>query len=532
MAFPANASDRVVVVGAGIAGLSAALHLAHLPVTLIAQARFGLEAATAWAQGGLAAALGPDDAPELHAADTLAAGTGLSEPGTARAVAHAAPSCIEWLERLGVAFDREANGGFALGLEAAHGRRRIVHAEGDGAGRIVLDRLAWAVRAAPSIDVMENVRAIELILHDGAVAGLRCARSDGPVVVLPTRRVVLATGGIGGLYAHTTNPLAAVGSGVALAARAGAVLRDLEFVQFHPTAIATGADPMPLATEAVRGEGAVLVNGRCERFMAEVPGAELAPRDVVARAIFAQLASGETVFLDARAALGQRFATCFPSVAALCGKVGLDPGRDLIPVRPAAHYHMGGVKVDRRGRASIEGLWACGEVASTGLHGANRLASNSLIESLAFARWVAEDILGTASTVRADLASPPPLAQTKASPACDTAMDGYAMSMTDIRVLMTKRVGVVREARGLQEAIRLLSRRVTGAPGSNSDPALVALLVATAAFARRESRGAHFRSDHPALGTVRHTEMTLASALAAAAALQGKDGASSLQDVA
>lgn len=528
MAFPANASDRVVVVGAGIAGLSAALHLAHLPVTLIAQARLGLEAATAWAQGGLAAALGPDDAPELHAADTLAAGTGLSEPGTARAVARAAPGCIEWLERLGVPFDREADGGFALGLEAAHGRRRIVHAEGDGAGRIVLDRLAWAVRAARSIDVMENVRAIELILHDGAIAGLRCA----PVVVLPTRRVVLATGGIGGLYAHTTNPLAAVGSGVALAARAGAVLRDLEFVQFHPTAIATGADPMPLATEAVRGEGAVLVNGRRERFMAEVPGAELAPRDAVARAIFAQLAAGETVFLDARAALGQRFAHRFPSVAALCGKVGLDPARDLIPVRPAAHYHMGGVKVDRRGRASIEGLWACGEVASTGLHGANRLASNSLIESLAFAHWVAEDILGTDSTVRADFASPPPLAQSKASPACDTDTDGHAMSMTDIRVLMTKRVGVVREACGLQEAIRLLSRRVTGAPGSNSDPALVALLVATAAFARRESRGAHFRSDHPALGTIRHTEMTLASALAAAAALQGKDGASSLQDVA
>ena len=207
--------------------------------------------------------------------------------------------------------------------------------------------------------------------------------------------MVLATGGIGGLYAHTTNPLSAQGGGLALAARAGAVLRDLEFVQFHPTAIAAGLDPMPLATEALRGEGAVLVNGRGERFMEDIPEAELAPRDVVARAIFAQICAGERIFLDTRHVLGERIARTFPGVTALCRAAGLDPVREPIPVRPAAHYHMGGIKVDDHGRSSVEGLWACGEVASTGLHGANRLASNSLLEALAYAAWIAEDIKGS-----------------------------------------------------------------------------------------------------------------------------------------
>jgi L-aspartate oxidase len=521
----------VVVVGAGIAGLSTALYLAPMPVTLIAQARLGLDAATAWAQGGLAAALGPNDAPELHAEDTLMAGAGLSDPGIASSVARAAPVCIEWLESRGVSFDREPNGELALGLEAAHGRKRIVHAQGDGAGRVILERLERAVRAAPSIEIMEKARAVELIVDGGAVGGLLCAPSDGlAAMVLPTRRVVLATGGLGGLYAHTTNPLGAVGSGLALAARAGAVLRDLEFVQFHPTAIATGADPMPLATEAVRGEGAVLVNGRGERFMAEVPGAELAPRDIVARAIFAQIEAGEHVFLDARTALGLRFADRFPSVAALCQNAGLDPGRELIPVRPAAHYHMGGVKVDRHGRTSIEGLWACGEVASTGLHGANRLASNSLIEALAFARWIAEDIFGMASTSQTNSVRPRSMAGTPVPPPCGA--DRSGMSMKDIRGLMTRRVGVIREAPGLQKAIRLLAPHVVTAPGSRCNPALVALLVAMASLARSESRGAHYRSDYPGLGTVRHMEMTLPSALTAASALRDHDDPSTLQEVA
>ncbi|MBI2318354.1 MAG: FAD-dependent oxidoreductase, partial [Betaproteobacteria bacterium] len=355
---------RVIVIGGGIAGLAAALELAPLPVTVLAGSPLGEEAATALAQGGIAAAMGADDAPSLHSADTLAAAAGLGDPEIASRVAGAAPACIEDLCRRGVPFDRDAAGALSLGLEAAHSRHRIVHAGGDATGRAVLETLALAARANPAIELIEGVRAAELALHEGRVIGVHAARGGAPLT-LAARAVVLATGGIGGLYAYTTNPLGATGSGLALAARAGAILRDVEFVQFHPTAIAAGgADaPLPLASEAVRGEGAVLINGRGERFMAGIPGAELAPRDVVARAVWRQIEAGEAVFLDARAALGERFPKRFPSVAALCRKAGLDPVSKPIPVRPAAHYHMGGVAVDERGRTSVPGLWACVEVA-------------------------------------------------------------------------------------------------------------------------------------------------------------------------
>lgn len=510
--------EHVVVVGTGAAGLAVALRLSSKPVTLITQARLGFEAATAWAQGGIAAALGADDAPELHAEDTLAAGGGLSEPDVALAVARAAPACIDWLAQLGVRFDQAANGGLALGLEAAHRRRRIVHAEGDGTGAIALNELVRAVRATPSITVVENLRAVELIVDDSAVTGLRCSSADeAKPKFIPARQIVLATGGLGGLYAQTTNPLGAVGSGLALAARAGAVLRDLEFVQFHPTAIATGADPMPLATEAIRGEGAVLVNSRGERFMADIPGAELAPRDIVARAVFSELTAGERVFLDARAALGQRFANRFPAVTAVCRKTGLDPACDLIPVQPAAHYHMGGVRVDAQGRSSIEGLWACGEVASTGLHGANRLASNSLIEALAFARFVADDVQGIDVSAPAQQDVSPSLLNAKVPSRLDRM--GSGMNLPEVRSIMTSSVGVIREACGLRNAIRLFARQVAATPGPSSDPPLVALLIATASLNRCESRGAHYRSDYPEPGVTRHAEITLANGLAAASEL-------------
>jgi aspartate oxidase len=342
------------------------------------------------------------------------------------------------------------------------------------------------------------------------VAGAYCLPIGDPTAqpsLVPARAVVLATGGIGGLYAHTTNPLGSTGSGLALAARAGAVLRDLEFVQFHPTAIAAGLDPMPLATEALRGEGAWLVDGRGERFMLGIPGAELAPRDVVARAIFARIAAGEQVFLDPRQALGDKLPQRFPGVAALCRAAGIDPIRDPIPVRPAAHYHMGGIKVDERGRSSVEGLWACGEVASTGLHGANRLASNSLLEALAFARWIAEDVEAAAA------ASNPgrphaPRQDHSGFPA------GEALSFADIRKLMDDQVGVVRDSSGLAHAVHRLHAAICHdmEPGSAAgcDAALVGLLVAAAAHARRESRGAHQRRDHPTPAPEgRHAEMTL-----------------------
>ncbi|WGD30243.1 L-aspartate oxidase [Ancylobacter sp. WKF20] len=483
--------DTIVVVGAGVAGLATALRLAPLAVTLVTAAPLGAEAATGWAQGGIAAAIGDDDRPDFHAIDTLAAGAGLSEPLVARRVAGAAPAAIDWLVEIGTPFDRNANGSLALGLEAAHSRRRIVHAEGDGTGRVVLETLARAARACPSITVIEGRRAAELLRDDtGRVAGIALRDRNGAIEALPARAVVLATGGLGGLYGSTTNPLGATGSGLALAARAGAVLRDMEFVQFHPTAMAVGADPMPLATEALRGEGAKLFNARGERFMLDVPGQELAPRDVVARAIFAEIAAGRQVVLDARL---RDIEHRFPGVVALCRAHGLDPAAAPIPVRPAAHYHMGGIRVDETGRSSLPGLWACGEVASTGLHGANRLASNSLLEALAYAGWIADDIVSKAATIGRIA---PPAPARPLSPA-----------RAEIRALMDLKVGVVREAAGLEEAAARLG---TLADRDGDDLSLVALMVAEAALRRVESRGGHYRADHASPAAVaRHSETRL-----------------------
>jgi L-aspartate oxidase len=503
--------DRVVVVGGGIAGLATALHLAPLPVTLLVASPLGQQASTPLAQGGIAAALGDDDDPALHAADTLQAGAGLSDPDVAARVANAAPACIEWLVDQGTVFDRAASGDeLMLGLEAAHSRRRIVHADGDRTGKSVLEALIQAVRNAPSVEVRAGHSVTDLALDvNGQVTGVFCTTggSEGrhEPILIPGRAVVLATGGIGGLYAHTTNPLSATGGGLALAARAGAVLRDLEFVQFHPTAIAAGRDPMPLATEALRGEGAVLVNSRGERFMQDLPGAELAPRDVVARAIFAQICAGERVFLDTRQVLGERITCKFPGVTALCRAAGLDPVRNPIPVRPAAHYHMGGIKVDHQGRSSIEGLWVCGEVASTGLHGANRLASNSLLEALAFAAWIADDIRGRALRSLVGWSPSPPLALRSSGSG-----DQASARLAQIRLQMDRRVGVLRDAAGLTDVICHLRALVHEAHSrGDRDAALVSLMIAVSACSRRESRGAHQRLDHPARTPEQHTEITL-----------------------
>jgi len=506
------ASERppVVVIGAGIAGLSVALDLAPRPVVVLSPAPLGRGVATAWAQGGIAAAIGPDDAPALHAADTLAAAAGIGDAEVAKRVAEAAPECIARLIARGVAFDKAAEGALALGLEAAHSRRRIVHAGGDATGAVVIDALIKAARATPSIAIEEGARAVSLVVDDGAVVGVEVQRG-GERAVLAASAVVLATGGVGGLYAHTTNPLGSTGAGVALAARAGARLRDMEFVQFHPTAIAVGRDPMPLASEAVRGEGAVLINERGQRFMANVPGAELAPRDVVARAIAREIAAGRSVFLDSRAALGAGFAERFPSVYASCREAGIDPSTQPIPVRPAAHYHMGGVAVDGRGRTSVTGLWACGEVSATGLHGANRLASNSLLEAVAFARWIADDIHDAVSLSRNAPRAP-------GRPGAAPPADGVA----ELRRLMTETVGVVRDASGLARAVARLSDLAFD-DGALTDRALVGLLIAASAWKRTESRGGHFRSDHPlAIAAEAHPSyMTLDEARALAREISG-----------
>jgi L-aspartate oxidase len=490
-------SDALVV-GAGIAGLMAALKLAPMKVTVLCKTRLGKGAASDWAQGGIAAAIGKEDSPSLHAIDTQRAGAGISDEKIVEILTGDAPAQIEELLELGAAFDRDDAGELALGREAAHQRRRIVKAGGDATGHEILKTLIEAVRAHPSIEIVENAVADDAILGDGRVLGVYAHDStDGAAMAFLADAVVLATGGIGRLYRYTTNPVQATGDGIAIAARAGALLADMEFVQFHPTALAIGRDPMPLVTEAVRGEGAVLLNDLGERFMLGVhPDAELAPRDVVARAIFAQLATGRSVGLDARAAIGAAFPEEFPTVFGFCIAAGIDPRVQNIPVAPAAHYHMGGIAVDEWGRASLARLWACGETSATGVHGANRLASNSLLEALVYGSRVATDIKNAAVPAQRSALKLHHDPVTVAAPA-------QAQATLDLRNLMYSNVGLVRNERSLREALlRISELDATFVLAGNELRNLLAVgrLIAEAALARPESRGSHYRSDYP------HTE--------------------------
>jgi L-aspartate oxidase len=473
-----------VIIGGGLAGLMTALALAPQPVLLLTGAPLGLQSSSVLAQGGIAASIGADDDASLHLKDTRVAGDGLCDEAVAAAILAAAPAAIEQLVRLGVVFDRDASDNIALGLEAAHSRHRIVHAGGDATGRDIIRALARKARETPSITVIEATTAQRLMVEDNAVTGVLGHTGRGPVL-FATDRVIIATGGIGGLFLHGTNPAGSFGQGLALAARAGAVMADLEFIQFHPTALDSGSFPLKLISEAVRGEGAVIIDENGDRFMADVPGAELAPRDIVARAVWRHMAAGHRVFLDARNVRGLDFARRFPAITALCREAGIDPVTQAIPVRPAAHYHMGGISVDRAGRTSIHGLWACGEAANTGLHGANRLASNSLLEAAVCGGWVAKDVLediaATSSIRRRDL----------------TLADGEIDSdPTSVRPILSRAAGVLRNGEGLRAAARALyPLAVSRQPAS--DPAIVGLMIAIAALRRQESRGAHARTDFP-----------------------------------
>ncbi|UVO27350.1 L-aspartate oxidase [Bradyrhizobium arachidis] len=503
-------TDDVVIVGGGLAGLFCALKLAPRPVTVISAAPLGQGASTAWAQGGVAAAVAEGDSPEAHAADTVAVGAGLVDEAVALGLAREAGPRIHDLLAYGVPFDRDLEGRLAVGREAAHSARRIVHVRGDMAGAAIIAALSDAVRRTPSIRLIEGFVAEALLTEDGAVTGLQLRDANNAVarpVTIASRAVVLATGGIGHLYAITTNPNEASGAGLAIAARAGAVIADPEFVQFHPTAIMVGRDPAPLATEALRGEGATLINAGGERFMAAChPLAELAPRDIVARGVFAEIAAGRGAFLDARQALGARFAEKFPTVYASCKAAGLDPATQPIPIAPAAHYHMGGIAVDTRGRSSIDGLWAGGEVSSTGAHGANRLASNSLLEAVVYAARIADDIAGRA------IPSPARLPEALVTPR-NAALDLRAEQR--LRAMMSAQVGVIRDGDGLTEAVQHFAALERNA-GSIAlrNMATSALLVAASAFTRRESRGGHFRSDYPTenAALAQRTLTTLAAA--------------------
>jgi len=488
--------DGPVVVGGGLAGLSAALAAAPRAALLLSPAPLSQACSSAWAQGGIAAAVGEGDSPALHARDTAAAGGGLVDLGVAAQLADAAAAVIDHLAALGAPFDRDASGAFRASLEAAHGRARVVRVGGDGAGRAVLAAAVGAARAAPHVAVREGLRLRGLLQdRSGRIRGV-LAESAAGLIEITAPAVVLATGGLGGLYAVTTNPPELRGEGLALAALAGATVADPEFVQFHPTAIDVGRDPAPLATEALRGEGAVLIDAFGARIMADHPQGDLAPRDVIARALHASLQAGRGAFLDARAAVGDRFPAAFPAVFAACVQAGIDPRVQPIPVAPAAHFHMGGIIADADGRTSLPGLFAAGECASTGVHGANRLASNALLEAAAFGaragRMAAEESAASPAELR-----------TVAAP------DLPHAALQDLRRAMSRDAGVSREAAGLARLLSVLDG--LEARHGPAAPLVAARLVARAALERQESRGAHHRADFPAAAeTARRTRLAWA----------------------
>ncbi len=474
--------DAPIVVGAGVAGLSVALGLPRAYVVTAPDM-----GSTWWAQGGIAAALSSDDSPFEHAADTLAVAGGLAAADAVGALTAGGPEAIARLIQIGAEFDRNDEGELLLGQEGGHHRRRVVHADGDATGAEVMRALNQAVAESDSVEIIE-AKVVDLARASEGVAGVITA--DGKrrhIYTAPA--VVMATGGAGRMFARTTNPTGVTGDGIMIAGRAGARLADLEFVQFHPTALNAGKDPMPLLTEALRGEGAMLVDPHGRRFMDQYHSmAELAPRDVVARAIFWQYDHGSAAYLDARAI--PNFHERFPTVTAHALSVDLDPVSDLLPVSPAAHYYMGGIDADTSGRTSVPGLWAVGECASTGVHGANRLASNSLLEGLVFGARVAASVAAHARTVEGEISVPKEALDLPVTP---------GPALEDLRQTMWDRVGVVRTGDGLWaarnailELSSVLSRTIGGRNASD-----LALLMVMAALRRSESRGGHYRADYP-----------------------------------
>jgi len=493
----------VVVVGSGIAGLSAALSAREAGRVLLVTKALLDAGSTRWAQGGIAAAIGNDDSPQAHYNDTITAGAGLCDEAAVRVLVKEGPARVRELVALGAAFDRDPDGVLELTREGGHLHRRILHAGGDATGLEVERALIAAVAAADDIEVIEHALVLDLLTD---LAGRACGVTlhvlgegtrDGVGAVV-CRAVVLATGGMGQIYASTTNPDVSTGDGVALAARAGAALADLEFVQFHPTALWLGGDRsgrQPLVTEALRGEGAVLVDDHGRRVMAGVhPLGDLAPRDVVAKQMSSWMSRHglDHLFLDARSLGPGLLRSRFPTLIANCAEIGVDPATDVVPVAPAAHYASGGVRTDLHGRTTVDGLFACGEVACTGVHGANRLASNSLLEGLVFAHRIGAALAESLPTpgTALDEAQPPGL------------VDPHVRR--DLQQAMTDGAGVLRSADSLRAAAKTLDA-VSAQQVEEAEPdswettnlLTVSTALVTAATLRTETRGSHWREDFP-----------------------------------
>ena len=517
-----TATSDVVVVGSGVAGLTAALRLRAAGLRVLVVTKTVLDdGSTRWAQGGIAAALGEGDTPEQHLADTLVAGAGLCDEDAVRLLVTEGPDAVRRLIATGAAFDQDADGEIMLTREGGHHRNRIVHAGGDATGAEVSRALVAAVRADPQVELVEHALVLDLLTDaEGRTAGLTLhvmgeGQRDG-VGAVHARAVVLATGGMGQVYSATTNPAVSTGDGVALALRAGAEVADLEFVQFHPTVLWLGPEAegqQPLISEAVRGEGAHLVDADGVRFMVgQHELAELAPRDIVAKGITRRMqqTGAAHMYLDGRHFGARMWEERFPTILASCRSHGIDPVTQLIPVAPAAHYASGGIRTDLRGHTSVPGLYACGEVACTGVHGANRLASNSLLEGLVFAERIAADI------VERDAAG-------KLTPRHeDTTREVQRVPLlasearAEIQRLMTGGVGVLRSSASMAEAALGLEALAQphdpdpdtdGYPGKGEAPQvetweatnlhLVATALTAAARLREETRGCHWREDFP-----------------------------------
>ena len=498
----------VLVIGSGLTGLWTALSLADrdLDVTLVTKQNL-MDSNTRYAQGGIAAAITPDDTPALHAQDTITAGAGLCDPEAVRILTEEGPAQLRALVEAGVRFDRERDGQLAVTLEAAHSRRRVVHALGDATGLEIERALAEKVSRHPKIVVREHHFVVDLVV-DGRCLGAWVMDAEDRMHFVAAEATVLAAGGVGQVYRHTTNPPTATGDAVGLAWRAGAELADMEFMQFHPTAFTHPGVRTHLISEAVRGEGALLRNAKGEAFMERYDARkELAPRDVVARAIAAEMVQDgrDFVWLDLRHLSPELVASRFPNIVAFCRENGFHLPQDMIPVAPAAHYFIGGVRTDLWGRTSIPGLYAAGEAAATGLHGANRLASNSLMEAAVFGRRVAGAIAESAPRVAEEgLEAPSPAAE--APPSGDAGP--LAAMRAELQAEMWEHVGLLRREEGLQAALTRITAWqdvLASAPPAGTtrefwelrNLVTAARLITEAALWRKESRGVHARTDYP-----------------------------------